>query len=199
MWCVDVCDISFIFSFQLKQFYLHSKYIHTLYERIAFLKRKFERVWIIWIQSWLNYVLFYSCCHYSSLCALVFHCMYRKTTSFSVLHLVIWKFTTRTKVIRSFQRFWSVEPMNKARDSILQWMWMKMVKKLLSEVGFEPTPSFEDQNAHFIEAKSISLESGDLDRSAILTLLERHYIRLNNYFSSKRYQGSVIYKRKYLR
>ena len=40
---------------------------------------------------------------------------------------------------------------------------------MLSEVGFEPTPSFEDQNAHFIEAKSIALESGALDRSAILT------------------------------
>ena len=49
---------------------------------------------------------------------------------------------------------------------------MKMGKKLLSEVGFEPTPSFEDQNAHFSEAKSVSLESGALDRSAILTLLE---------------------------
>ena len=47
-----------------------------------------------------------------------------------------------------------------------------MGKKLLSEVGFEPTPSFEDQNAHFSEAKSKSLESGALDRSAILTLLE---------------------------
>ena len=46
-------------------------------------------------------------------------------------------------------------------------------KKFVSEVGFEPTPSFEDQNAHFIEAKSISLESGALDRSAILTLLRK--------------------------
>ena len=27
-------------------------------------------------------------------------------------------------------------------------------KKFVSEVGFEPTPSFEDQNAHSIEAKS---------------------------------------------
>ena len=27
-------------------------------------------------------------------------------------------------------------------------------KKFVSEVGFEPTPSYEDQNAHFIEAKS---------------------------------------------
>ena len=44
---------------------------------------------------------------------------------------------------------------------------------IVSEVGFEPTPSFEDQNAHFIEAKSNSLESGALDRSAILTLLKK--------------------------
>ena len=42
----------------------------------------------------------------------------------------------------------------------------------MSEVGFEPTPSFEDQNTHFSEAKSLSLESGALDRSAILTLLK---------------------------
>ena len=46
-------------------------------------------------------------------------------------------------------------------------------KNIVSEVGFEPTPSFEDQNAHFIEAKSFSLESGALDRSAILTLLRQ--------------------------
>ena len=36
-------------------------------------------------------------------------------------------------------------------------------------MGFEPTPTFVDQNAHFIEVKSVSLESGALDRSAILT------------------------------
>ena len=29
------------------------------------------------------------------------------------------------------------------------------IKKFLSEVGFEPTPSFEDQNAHSLEVKSI--------------------------------------------
>ena len=45
-----------------------------------------------------------------------------------------------------------------------------MLQKLLSEVGFEPTPTFVDQNAHSIQVKSISLESGALDRSAILTL-----------------------------
>ena len=39
---------------------------------------------------------------------------------------------------------------------------------LLSEVGFEPTPSFEDQKSQLGE-KGLSLESGALDRSAILT------------------------------
>ena len=47
----------------------------------------------------------------------------------------------------------------------------KMTNKFLSEVGFEPTPTFVDQNAHSIVVKRISLESGALDRSAILTLL----------------------------
>ena len=47
----------------------------------------------------------------------------------------------------------------------------KINKKFLSEVGFEPTPSFEDQNSHFTEAKSNALESGALDRSAILTCI----------------------------
>ena len=47
----------------------------------------------------------------------------------------------------------------------------------MSEVGFEPTPSFEDQNAHFIETKSISLESGALNRSAILTCLLKIYFQ----------------------
>ena len=48
---------------------------------------------------------------------------------------------------------------------------MKQIKskRVLSEVGFEPTPTFVDQNSHFYEAKSIALESGALDRSAILT------------------------------
>ena len=46
-----------------------------------------------------------------------------------------------------------------------------LLKKFVSEVGFEPTPSFEDQNAHSIEVKRITLESGALDRSAILTSL----------------------------
>ena len=35
-------------------------------------------------------------------------------------------------------------------------------------MGFEPTPSYEDQNAPYMEEK-VSLESGALDRSAILT------------------------------
>ena len=48
----------------------------------------------------------------------------------------------------------------------------------LSEVGFEPTPSFEDQKSQ-IREKGTSLESGALDRSTILTcwyLSERIYI-----------------------
>ena len=52
-------------------------------------------------------------------------------------------------------------------------------KRLLSEVGFEPTPTFVDQNAHFIEGKSIALESGALDRSAILTfLIHKQFFRI---------------------
>ena len=59
-------------------------------------------------------------------------------------------------------------------------LYQKQNKKVVSEVGFEPTPSFEDQNAHSIEAKSKSLESGALDRSAILTcLLGKEFKYLN--------------------
>ncbi len=42
-------------------------------------------------------------------------------------------------------------------------------KKYLSEVGFEPTPSYEDQNALSLSVSKVHLESGALDRSAILT------------------------------
>ena len=44
--------------------------------------------------------------------------------------------------------------------------------KGLSEVGFEPTPTFVDQNTHSATAlqRRFSLESGALDRSAILTI-----------------------------
>nr|XP_029491974.1 dehydrogenase/reductase SDR family member 12-like [Oncorhynchus nerka] len=44
--------------------------------------------------------------------------------------------------------------------------------KSLSEVGFEPTPPFGDQNA--LSRKDFHLESGALDRSAILTTLSRY-------------------------
>ena len=43
---------------------------------------------------------------------------------------------------------------------------------MLSEVGFEPTPSREDQNSYgpmLDKGKVYHLESGALDRSAILT------------------------------
>ena len=46
-------------------------------------------------------------------------------------------------------------------------------KKYLSEVGFEPTPTFVDQNALFRYVsyqKVINLESGALDHSVILTI-----------------------------
>ena len=46
----------------------------------------------------------------------------------------------------------------------------RLVQNLLSEVGFEPTPTFVDQNTRYtcIQASS-ALESGALDHSAILT------------------------------
>ena len=48
----------------------------------------------------------------------------------------------------------------------------------MSDVGFEPTPSSEDQNSHPIPYLGTrqNLESGALDHSANLTLLEN---RLN--------------------
>ena len=45
-------------------------------------------------------------------------------------------------------------------------------KKFLSEVGFEPTPSYEDQKSlHYSLSREqgMYLESGALDHSAILT------------------------------
>ena len=43
-------------------------------------------------------------------------------------------------------------------------------EKRLSEVGFEPTPTFVDQNAQAMYVwLRVNLESGALDRSAILT------------------------------
>ena len=49
------------------------------------------------------------------------------------------------------------------------FLTLKIDQKALSEVGFEPTPTFVDQNAHSVRVKSSALESGALDRSAILT------------------------------
>ena len=48
------------------------------------------------------------------------------------------------------------------------------VQKGMSEVGFEPTPTFVDQNTHSatILQRRSSLESGALDRSAILTTVK---------------------------
>ena len=50
---------------------------------------------------------------------------------------------------------------------LLQEFRSRDVVKTLSEVGFEPTPTFVDQNTPV--RKSSTLESGALDRSAILT------------------------------
>ena len=49
-------------------------------------------------------------------------------------------------------------------------------KTFVSDVGFEPTPSSEDQNSHTIPYLGTrqNLESGALDHSANLTLLENH-------------------------
>ena len=52
-------------------------------------------------------------------------------------------------------------------------------RKLVSEVGFEPTPTFVDQNTPV--RKSSTLESGALDRSAILTC---HYRQGDEYLYS---------------
>ena len=47
------------------------------------------------------------------------------------------------------------------------------MKNIVSEVGFEPTPPFGDQNAHSHASwEGMILESGALDRSAILTTLK---------------------------
>ena len=42
----------------------------------------------------------------------------------------------------------------------------------LSEVGFEPTPTFVDQKSQALLQGKEHLESGALDRSAILTRFE---------------------------
>ena len=51
----------------------------------------------------------------------------------------------------------------------------KREKKDLSEVGFEPTPPMETRNLGYTDeqCKLLTLESGALDRSAILTTGQR--------------------------
>ncbi len=41
--------------------------------------------------------------------------------------------------------------------------------KNLTAVGFEPTPVYTDQNSHYSNVSYLKLESGALDRSAILS------------------------------
>ena len=44
----------------------------------------------------------------------------------------------------------------------------------MSEVGFEPTPPFGDQNTQ----RKLALESGALDHSAILTIYSGKYLQI---------------------
>ncbi len=59
-------------------------------------------------------------------------------------------------------------------------------EKVLSEVGFEPTPSDEDQKALSLSVSKVHLESGALDRSAILTLYKHCKI------GSSKVKGTLI-------
>ena len=61
-------------------------------------------------------------------------------------------------------------------DQKLAYVVNSRVVKTLSEVGFEPTPTFVDQNTPV--RKSSTLESGALDRSAILTC---HFVMRTEY------------------
>ena len=72
---------------------------------------------------------------------------------------------------RYTETVWSSGRVYALRNNILK-IRIK-IKKRLSEVGFEPTPTFVDQNARITlyNVKDIILESGALDRSAILTWL----------------------------
>ena len=79
-------------------------------------------------------------------------------------------------------------------------IFLVLTQQKLSEVGFEPTPTFVDQNAHSYECK-ITLESGALDHSAILTCYYCNftlYITLNKASSLHRnihtVTGHVIYE-----
>ena len=62
--------------------------------------------------------------------------------------------------------------------------YTKLVTKGLSEVGFEPTPTFVDQNTHSATClqRRFSLESGALDRSAILTTRNMCGLTSNVYY-----------------
>ena len=71
---------------------------------------------------------------------------------------------------------------------------LRKKKKYLSEVGFEPTPTFVDQNTRY---EGIYLESGALDHSAILTTdicmsLYKFIFEYNNTFYLTGYLFYVI-------
>ena len=65
----------------------------------------------------------------------------------------------------------------------------------VSEVGFEPTPSYEDQNTQIIALRrSWKLESGALDPSAILTWRRQSFYKIKTQIVSYEYKSSFSYK-----
>ena len=73
-------------------------------------------------------------------------------------------------LIQTFRQRWQ------ARDVESNGFALVFGKKMLSEVGFEPTLSYEDQNSlcsPLSRGQGNHLESGALDHSAILTELFR--------------------------
>ena len=49
--------------------------------------------------------------------------------------------------------------------------YLTQYSKNLTAVGFEPTPVYTDQNSHYRNVSYLKLESGALDRSAILSYI----------------------------
>ena len=80
-------------------------------------------------------------------------------------------------LIQTFRQRWQ------ARDVESNGFALVFGKKMLSEVGFEPTLSYEDQNSlcsPLSRGQGIYLESGALDHSAILTELV-HLAKFHHY------------------
>ena len=81
-------------------------------------------------------------------------------------------------------------------DYFLHAYFRELHVKSLSEVGFEPTPTFVDQNTHSatVLQRRFSLESGALDRSAILT--DTCILILNQAYSQNTHsKGKIEFQR----